>query len=98
LKLATEKILPLQKTTNKTLSKESFIKIFKYTGDFAKIKAREIKAKAQERRSVEFGKDAKKYLEALKQTVQEEEQAYEKSSQEMFERLCISPDMFERSQ
>lgn len=73
LKIAVEKILPVQKTPNKTLSKESFIKIFKYTGDYAKIKSRDIKAKAQEKRSAEFGKDAKKYLEALKATVQEEE-------------------------
>jgi len=46
LKLAVEKILPIQKTPNKTLSKDSFIKIFKYTGDYAKIKARDVKAKA----------------------------------------------------
>lgn len=80
LKLAVEKILPIQKTPNKTLSKETFVKIFKYTGDFAKIKSRDIKVKAQERRAAEFGKDPKKYLEALKSTVQDEEQAYEKSS------------------
>ena len=98
MKLAVEKILPVQKSANKTLTKESFIKIFKYTGDYAKIKSRDVKAKAQERRAAEFGKDPKKYLEALKSTVQEEEQAYEKSSQEMFEKLCISPEMFERSQ
>lgn len=69
LKIAIEKITPIQKTANKTLSKESFIKIFKYTGDFAKIKSRDLKAKAQEKRCQEFGKDPKKYLEALKQTV-----------------------------
>ena len=56
------------------------LKIFKYTGDFAKIKSRDIKAKAQEKRAAEFGKDPKKYLDALKQTVAEEELAYEKSS------------------
>ncbi len=98
LKLAVEKISPIQKTAQKTLSKESFIKIFKYTGDFAKIKARDLKTKAQENRCQYFGKDSKKYLEALKKTVADEEQAYEKSSQEMFESLCISPEMFERSQ
>jgi hypothetical protein len=51
VKLAVEKITPIQKTPNKTLSKESFIKIFKYTGDFAKIKSKEMKQKAQERRA-----------------------------------------------
>ncbi len=69
LKIVVEKILPVQKTANKTLTKESFIKIFKYTGDYAKIKSREIKVKAQEKRAVEFGKDPRKYLEALKSTV-----------------------------
>eukprot|EP00347_Sterkiella_histriomuscorum_P010965 403374259 len=98
LKLAVEKTVPVQKTANKTLTKESFIKIFKYTGDYAKIKSREVKQKAQERRAAEFGKDPKKYLEALKQTIQEEEQAYERSSSEMFDKLCITPEMFERSQ
>ena len=62
LKLAVEKTVPVQKTANKTLTKESFIKIFKYTGDYAKIKSREVKQKAQERRAAEFGKDPKKYL------------------------------------
>jgi hypothetical protein len=80
LNKAVEKILPIQKTAHKTLSKESFIKIFKYTGDFAKLKSRDVKAKAQEKRCGEFGKDARKYLDALKATVADEEQAYEKSS------------------
>lgn len=95
---AVEKILPIKKNANKTLHKDSFIKIFKYTGDFAKIKSKELKAKAQERRGEQFGKDPKKYLEALKSTVQDEEQAYESASREMFEKLCITPELFERSQ
>lgn len=95
---AVEKIGAITKTANKTLSKESFIKIFKYTGDFAKLKSRDAKQKSQENRCAEFGGDPKKYLEALKATVAEEEKAYEKSSQEMFEKLCITPEFFERSQ
>lgn len=98
LNKAVEKIGTIQKTANKTLTKDCFIKIFKYTGDFAKMKSREAKAKAQEERCKEFGKDSKKYLEALKATIAEEEKAYEKSSQEMFDKLCISPEFFERSQ
>jgi hypothetical protein len=47
---AIEKIGPVQKTPQKTLTKECFIKIFKYTGDFAKIKSKEAKLKAQETR------------------------------------------------
>lgn len=80
LNRAVEKIGSIQKTARKTLTKESFIKIFKYTGDFAKLKSRESKARAQETRCREFGKDPKKYLDALKATVAEEEKAYEKSS------------------
>ena len=34
---------PLKKTARKTLEKESFIKVFKYTGDFAKMKNRALK-------------------------------------------------------
>ena len=57
-----------------------------------------MKAKSQETRCKEFGKDPKKYLEALKATVAEEEKAYEQSSMEIFDKLCISPEFFERSQ
>lgn len=32
---------PLKKTSRKTLEKESFIKVFKYMGDFAKLKNRD---------------------------------------------------------
>jgi len=46
LNKAVEKIGTIQKTANKTLAKESFIKIFKYTGDFAKLKSRDAKAKS----------------------------------------------------
>jgi hypothetical protein len=98
LNKAVENIGTIQKTPQKTLTKDCFIKIFKYTGDFAKLKSREAKAKAQENRCKEFGGDPKKYLLALKSTVAEEEKAYEKSSMEMFERLCITPEFFERSQ
>jgi hypothetical protein len=98
LNKAAEKIGQIQKNPNKTLAKESFIKIFKYTGDYAKLKSRDVKAKAQTKRCEQFGKDHKKYLDALKATVAEEESAYEKSSMEMFDKLCITPECFERSQ
>ena len=61
------------KKENKILSKDSFMKIFKYTGDFAKIRSQDIKARAQSDRCSHFEEDHKKYLEALKQTVIEEE-------------------------
>lgn len=35
----------IKKNANKTLQKDSFIKIFKYAGDFAKMKNKEIKGK-----------------------------------------------------
>ena len=56
---------PIVKTQKKTLSKDTFIKIFKYTGDFAKLRSKELKKTAQTKRVEQFGKDAKKYLEAL---------------------------------
>ncbi len=46
LEKAVELIGPIVKTKNKTLSKDSFIKIFKYTGDFAKLKSKDLKAAA----------------------------------------------------
>ena len=90
----------IKKNDNKTLAKDSFIKIFKYTGDYAKLRSKDIKQKAQEERCVHFGDggDSKKYLEALQKTVQEEEKAYEASSQIIFDKLCISQENFERSQ
>ena len=60
-----EKIGEIKKNENKTLAKDSFIKIFKYTGDFAKLRSKEIKSKAQIERCEHFGVDSKKYLEAL---------------------------------
>jgi hypothetical protein len=35
------------KKENKILHKDTFMKIFKYTGDFAKIRSQDIKARAQ---------------------------------------------------
>ena len=63
---AVEKIGTIQKTPSKTLAKDSFIRIFKYTGDFAKLRSKDLKKKAQEKRIESFGKDHKKYMEALK--------------------------------
>jgi len=97
LKLAVDRIGTINKTKNKTLAKDSFIKIFKFTGEFAKLKSKDIKDKGQEKRIEHFQKDAKKYLEALKDVINEEEKAYETSSQIMFEKLCITPECFERS-
>jgi hypothetical protein len=50
LEKAIEAIGPVVKTSRKTLEKDSFIKIFKYTGDFAKLKNKEIKKNAQKKR------------------------------------------------
>lgn len=43
LNKAVQLIGPIEKTPKKTLTKETFIKIFKYTGDYAKLKAKELK-------------------------------------------------------
>jgi hypothetical protein len=95
---AVEAIGEVKKNDNKTLTKDSFIKIFKYTGDFAKIRSKGIKAKAQEERMNHFDKDSQDYLKALQKTVAEEEKAYEASSQIIFDKVCISQENFERSQ
>ena len=95
---ALEAIGPLKKTPRKTLEKESFIKVFKYMGDFNKRKTRELKKNAQAKRCEAFNTDAKVYMEALKAGVQEEEKAFEGSSRIMFDKLCITQECFERTQ
>jgi hypothetical protein len=87
-----------QDGNKKVLSKDCFIKIFKYTGDFAKIRCASLKKSAQEDRCSHFNVDHAKYLKALQQTIAEEEKAYEQSSEILFEKLSISTEMFERSQ
>lgn len=94
---AAEKILPIKKN-GKNLHKETFIKIFHYTGDYAKFRTTELKKEAQAKRMEHFQVDAKKYLEEMKSTVAEEEKVYESSSKDLFEAVSISPEMFERSQ
>lgn len=46
LEKAIESIGEVKKNENKTLQKDTFIRIFKYTGDFAKLRSKGIKAKA----------------------------------------------------
>lgn len=98
LEKAIEAIGPVKKTDKKTLAKDSFIKIFKYTGDFAKLKNKELKKLAQEKRCEYFGKDSQAYLKALKENIADEEKAYESSSVVMFDKLCITPEAFQRTQ
>jgi hypothetical protein len=86
------------KKSGKILEKETFVKIFKYTGDFAKFKNQEIKKKAQDERCKNFQKDAAEYLKALKSNIAEEEKSYEASSRIMFDALSITPELFERTQ
>jgi len=43
---AVELIGDIKKNDNKTLTKDTFIKIFKYTGDFAKLRSKDLKQKA----------------------------------------------------
>ena len=69
LEAAIANIGEVKKNENKTLAKDTFIRIFKYTGDFAKLRSKGIKAAAQEERAQFFGEDSKKYLEALQRTV-----------------------------
>ena len=46
------------KKAGKILDKDSFVKIFKYTGDYAKFKNQELKRAAQDLRCEKFQKDA----------------------------------------
>ena len=46
LEKAIEHIGEVKKNENKTLTKDTFIRVFKYTGDFAKLRSKGIKAKA----------------------------------------------------
>jgi hypothetical protein len=94
---AAEKILPIKKS-GKVLHKETFIKLFHYTGDYAKFRTTELKAQAQEKRLQHFQVDSKKYLEEMKATVAAEERVYEQASKDLFEAVSISPEIFERTQ
>ena len=97
LEKAIEIIGPIKKTQRKTLEKDSFIKVFKYTGDFAKLKNKGMKKHAQQKRAEYFKSDTKKYLNSLKDNLHDEEKAYEASSVIIFDKLCISTECFERT-
>lgn len=92
-----EAIGDIKKNQGNTLDKESFIKVFKYTGDFAKFKNAEMKKVAQSSRCEHF-EDSEKYLAALKANIAEEEKAYEASSTVVFEAINITQECFEKSQ
>jgi hypothetical protein len=98
LELALQYIGDVKKTDRNTLSKDSFIKVFKYTGDFAKLKNKTLKSVAQENRSEYFNMDHKLYLDSLKATINDEEKAYEASANIMFDKLSISQACFEKTQ
>ena len=98
LEKAIELIGELKKTPKKLIEKDCFIKIFKYTGEFGRMRSKGIKKQLQEKRCEVFEKDSKQYLEELKKSITEEEKAFESSSQIMFDKLCISPELFERTQ
>ena len=57
LEKAVELIGTVQKNENKTIKKDSFIKIFKYSGDFAKGKQVDLKKEAQNKRIELYEKD-----------------------------------------
>jgi hypothetical protein len=98
IKQVSEAIGAVKKDKNKLIEKDTFIKIFKYTGDFAKFKNKELKKAAQGKRCEHFDKDAAKYLETLKESITAEEKAYEQSSRIMFDALSITQETFEKTQ
>ena len=65
LEKAKELIGELQKDDKKLLKKDSFIKIFKYSGDFSKMRQKGMKQKAQDERMEHFEIDFKKYMDTL---------------------------------
>lgn len=65
LEKAAEAIGEIKKTPKKTLDKDTFLKVFKYTGDFAKMKNKQLKVEGQDKRCEFFGKDAKEYLRVM---------------------------------
>lgn len=69
LKAAIDAIGSVTKAADKTLDKDTFIKVFKYTGDFAKFKNTELKKEAQTKRCGFFNEDPQKYLVALKTNI-----------------------------
>ena len=88
----------MSKTPHKTLSKDTFIRVFKYTGEFAKFKNAEMKRNAQATRCEHFGGDPQAYLAALKANISEEEKAYESSSCQIFDAISITKECFEKTQ
>lgn len=98
LKAAVDNIGEIRKTANNTLEKDSFIKVFKYTGDFAKFKNAELKRTAQNKRCEHFSGDPQAYLAALKANINEEEKAYESSSRLVFDAISITQECFEKTQ
>jgi hypothetical protein len=62
------------------------------------MKNRDMKKVAQAKRCEHFNSEPKAYLDALRSTMAEEEKSYESSSSAMFEKLCITPECFERTQ
>jgi hypothetical protein len=59
LEKAIEAIGTLKKTSSKTLVKESFIKVFKYMGDYNKMKTRDLKKTSQGKRCEAFSGEPK---------------------------------------
>jgi hypothetical protein len=98
LKQAVEHIGTVVKTPMKTLDKDTFIKVFKYTGDFAKFKNADLKREAQIKRCKHFNSSPQQYLLALKVNIAEEEKAYESSSSQVFDALNITQECFEKTQ
>ena len=98
LEKAKELIGELQKDDKKLLKKDSFIKIFKYSGDYSKMRQKGMKQEAQDKRMEHFDVDFKKYMEVLQKCADEEKKAYDDSFNIMFDKLCISQENFERSQ
>jgi len=58
---------------------------------------KELKKQAQENRCAHFGGEHQAYFTALKENLNEEEKAYESSSQQVFDAVNITQACFEKS-
>jgi len=95
---AIELIGEVQKNENKTLKKDSLLKIFKYAGDFAQMKQGSAKSEAQTKRMEFFDVDYKKYYTITSAAADEEKKVYDGAFETFFDKLNITQANFERSQ
>jgi len=95
---AIELVGEVQKNDNKTLKKDTMLKIFKYAGDLAQKKQGAAKVEAQANRMEFFDVDYKKYYTILSNAADEEKKLYDSAFEVFFDKLDITQANYDRSQ